>query len=148
MPEPNQGMPADENITVSRDYSIPVPRRERAYFIPASDWGRLKKMISRIAPPKNWFQIGASLCAGTCLTSILGLLGSDHPSFGFKLVAWIFILCGGILAITLFYLDSQQRQDLTQSANDVTDEMRQLENSNAAVPPQNAPSARDAEAEP
>jgi hypothetical protein len=129
MPDPNAGAPpADENrITVSRDYSIPLPRNERAYFISVTEWERLKRMIDKIVPPKNWFQAGAWLFLGIAITSFLGILGIGDLSFRPNIVSWAVLVCFGVLAAALFYLDTQQRQDITQSAQSVIDEMLEME---------------------
>lgn len=123
MEEPND----NTNFKFSQEYSVAAPRPKHAYLVPVSDWERLKRLICRIAPPKNWFQIGGSLVAGISVTSLVGIWQSDNPSFHFTVVAWTVAASGAILAIALFYLDGQQRQDITQSAKSVTDEMLEME---------------------
>jgi hypothetical protein len=126
------GTKEKRNITVSREYSLPLPRSEQAYMIPASEWGRLKRMISKIAPPRNWFQAGGWLFLGIAITSFLPMLGAGDFSFHRNIVPWAAIVCFGVLAAALFYLDTQQRQDITQSSKTVIDEMLALEGMYAA----------------
>ena len=131
-PIPNEvGGPRD--ITVTRDYAVALPRRERAYLIPASEWNRVKRMVSRIVPPKNWFQVGWSLCAGNCASAVFWLLGLPNDvSFRLRVVGWSSAICSLVLGIALFYLDGQQRQDITRSSSEVTNEMTELEKLYAA----------------
>lgn len=122
----------------SQEYSVAVPRAEHAYLVPVSDWERLKRAICKIVPTKNWFQAGAWLCTGISATSLIGVWQADSPSFHFKVVAWSVATSGAVLAVALFKLDTQQRQDVTQSAKSVTDEMLELEKSYAARADTNA----------
>jgi hypothetical protein len=115
------------NIKVSQDYSIPQPRPRAAYFIPVMEWERLKRTISKIAPPKNWFQVAGSLCAGAAIAAAIGLMESDAPSLHFREVAWIVLVVGSVLAAALFLLDHQQRADIKRSTKGVIDEMKELE---------------------
>ncbi len=122
-------------FTFTRDYSVPRPRSEQAYLIPASEWERLKRMIRRIAPAQNWFQVGASVCAGVFFTAVFSLVSfsqsKEVPQWA-KIVAWVCIFCGALLTIALVAVDKQQTQQITVSANDVLEEMTQLEASHAS----------------
>jgi len=122
----------EKKFKFSREFSVDVPPAGRAYFIPVTEWERLKRMIRQIVPPQNWFQAGGWLFAGIAATTLIGIWQSDNPSLHFKVVAWAVVLCGAIMAIALFCLDGQQRQDITQSAQSVIDEMIELENTYAA----------------
>jgi hypothetical protein len=130
---PEVGAPqerVERNITFSRDYSVGLPRGEKAYMIPASEWNRVKRMVGRIVPPKNWFQVGGSICIGIAFTAIFCIVGfaaSKDVPFWAKLVSWSATICGTVLGFGLFYLDSQQRTNIVQSTDDVTHEMEELE---------------------
>jgi hypothetical protein len=101
-------------------------------MIPASEWGRLKRMISKLVPPKNWFQAGGWLFLGIAITSRLAMLGTGDLSLHKNTVSWATIVCFGVLAAALFYLDRQQRQDIAQSSRTIIDEMVALEGMYAA----------------
>lgn len=128
MAEPND----NKKFKFSREFSVDVPPTGRAYFIPVPEWERLKRSISKIAPTKNWFQAGGWLFLGIAITSFLGMLVTGDLSFRANTVSWAVVICFGVLAAALFYLDTQQRQDITQSVKSVTDEMLELEKSYAA----------------
>ena len=119
-----------QRITFTRDYSVSVPRGEQAYVIPASEWTRIKRMVARIAPAKNWFEIAGSICAGIFVSGIFCLLSfaasKEVPSFA-RVVAWVATVCGVLLSCALYYLSSQQRTSIAASAQDVAHEMENLE---------------------
>lgn len=121
---------AKGGITVSREFSVAVPKDEGGYLIPRSDWNRIRSMIRRIAPIENWFQVSASICAGVALSAGFSLLGfassKDVPTWA-KLADWCAMICGIILSMALFALDAKQQKYTVQKTSDVTDEMERIE---------------------
>jgi len=122
---------AERKITFSRDYSVALPRGERAYMIPASEWERLKRMVSRIVPAKEWFLVAASICIGIFVSAVFALIGfsaswNSVPMWA-KAIASSAAVCALVLSIGLFYLDTQQRGDIKESTNEVTSEMEEIE---------------------
>src|SRR3984957_4897699 len=117
-------------ITVSREFSVAVPKDKGGLFIPRSAWGRIRRLEERVCPVQNLFQISASICAGTALSAGFSLLGfassKDVPTWA-KLTDWCALICGIFLSIALFALDVKQRQYTVQKAADVTDEMVRVE---------------------
>lgn len=132
-------MAETQKMKFSREFAVEVPATAPVLYFEHSDWKRLKKMISKIVPPKEWFKVGASLCAGAAIASATNLIQVDTPSFRFSLVAWVTIIAGGILALALYFLDGQQRNDIRQSTQSILDEMSELEK-------KGAPSAYESEA--
>src|ERR1700722_17072071 len=128
----------ENKIDVSRKYSVSIPRIEQAYFIPVTEWARLKRMISKIAPPWNWFQGGAWLCTGIAITALLGIFGKSDLSLQANAFSWLIVGCFGVAALALFTLDIRQRQEITYSAKSVTDEMLELEKTYAPPSEDNA----------
>jgi hypothetical protein len=121
---------AERNITFTRDYSVGLPRGETAYMIPATEWNRIKKMIKRLVPAKDWFVVAGSVCAGVFFSAVFCLIGfaaSNNVPVWAKAVAWSASVCALLLGACFFYLDTQQRSNLKESTNDVTLEMEQLE---------------------
>jgi hypothetical protein len=129
MAEPNE----DRKITVSREFSVAAPQRERAYPIPASEWERLKTKISRIAPEQNWYQAGGWLSAGVAITTLISWLVSDNP-LGSRATAidWAVVIGGGLLAGILLFVDSQQRKGIAETAQSIVDDMSHIEKMFAA----------------
>lgn len=125
MTEPDE----HRKITVSREFSVAAPQSERAYPIPASEWGRLKKAISRIAPHQNWYQAGGWLFAGVCVTTLISWLASDHTErFGRPgVVEWVAIISGGLIALVLLFVDSQQRKSIAETAQSIVEDMSHIE---------------------
>jgi len=128
---------AERKFTFSREYSVAVPGGEPAYVIAASEWDRIKKMIVRIVPPKNWFVVAGSICAGMFASAVFCLLGFapswDNVPTWAKAVAGSVTACALVLSVGLFYLDTQQRGNIRESTTDVTTEMERLETSSQAA---------------
>ena len=58
-------------------------------MIPASEWNRIKRMVGRIVPAKNWFQVAGSIFAGVSITAIFCIVGfaaSKEVPFWAKLI--------------------------------------------------------------
>jgi hypothetical protein len=124
MAEPNE----NRKITVSREFSVAAPQSERAYPIPSSEWERLKRAISRLAPQQNWYQAGGWLCAGVSITSFISIFGSDSLlSTNSPVVEWVAAISGGLLAAVLLYFDSQQRQSIAETAQNIVEDMSHIE---------------------
>jgi hypothetical protein len=129
MAEPNE----DRKITVSREFSVAAPQRERAYPIPASEWERLKTKIARIAPAQNWYQAGGWLFAGVAITTLISWLVSDNPpSSRATAIEWAVVIGGGLLAGILLFVDSQQRKGIAETAQSIVDDMSHIEKMFAA----------------
>ncbi len=118
-------------IKVSRKYSVAVPKDEGAYLVAKSDWDRIKTMVAAIVPAKNWFQVFGSISIGIALAAIFSLIGfaasKDVPNWAKKFEDWCALVCGTILAVALFILDSQQYAYTTHKTTDVTSEMDRIE---------------------
>jgi hypothetical protein len=124
-------------ITFSREYSVSLPSGETAYIIPASEWERIKRIVGRIVPPKNWFVVAGSICAGVFVSAVFCLIGfaaawNNVPTWA-KAVTGSAMVCAVVLSVGLFYLDTQQRGDIRESTGDVTREMERLEQSSQST---------------
>jgi hypothetical protein len=123
----------DPQITVTRNFHIALPPGERAYIIPVSEWERMKKMVIKIAPRRDWFIAAASACVGVCATAAFCLIGlapfwKEVPAWA-KATGCSVAASTAVLALALFYLNKQQTVDINESAEDVFRELEQLEKS-------------------
>lgn len=119
----------DENIkvSVSREFSVDVPAKVPAYFIEHSDWHRVSKMVKRITPRSNWFQISGSVFSGAAIASFISVTQSDNPSGHFRIVTWDAVVVCGVLGAALFALDRFQSRDIQESCEAVLEEMEDIE---------------------
>ena len=131
----------ERKITFTRDFSVALPRGEQAYMIAVSEWNRVKRMVERIVPAKNWFVVAGSICAGVFFSAVFCLIGfaasNDVPVWA-RSVGWSAAICALVLSASLFYLDSQQRADIRESTDDVTQEMERIEKSCLSEPDERA----------
>lgn len=125
-----RGRPSGGTIAVSREFSVELPKGEGGFLVLRSDWNRIKTMIARIVPAKNWYQVCGSICVGLAVSAIFSLIGfassKDVPSWA-KLTDWCVLVSGIVLSIGLFALDAQQRSYTIQRTADVTEEMDRIE---------------------
>jgi len=127
-------------VSFTREFSAFLPGGVTAFVIPATEWNRVKRMIARITPAKTWFVVAGSICAGVGISAVSCLIGfasaKDVPTWA-KAVSWGSLCTGVVLCIGLFYLDSQQRSDISYSTKEVLKEMEQLESH--PTEPENVP---------
>jgi|ERR1700722_1620203 len=117
----------EPKIRVSQEYSVTLPQNRNAYMVLITDWQKIKRMIRKMVPQQNWYQICASLSAGVALTTLVGFVLADNPTEHFKIVTGFVLLASCLFAIGLFALDAQQRKYVSESSSNVLEEMDELE---------------------
>jgi hypothetical protein len=127
---------AKGDITVSREFSVAVPKDEGVLVL-RSDWNRIKTMVARIVPVKNWYQVSGSVSVGIAVAAAFSLIGfassKDVPTWA-RFTDSCALVCGIILAVALFALDAQQHLYTTHKSTDITEEMDRIERLCEAVP--------------
>jgi hypothetical protein len=127
---------AKGDITVSREFSVAVPKDEGVLVL-RSDWNRIKTMVARIVPVKNWYQVSGSVSVGIAVAAAFSLIGfassKDVPTWA-RFTDSCALVCGIVLAVALFALDAQQHLYTTHKTTDVTEEMDRIERLCDAVP--------------
>lgn len=119
-----------EDVTFSQDYVVRTPRDQGIIPVLDKDWKRLRRMVEAIVPPKRIFQVLGSISVSLSGSSLLALIAFLNTE---ALDPWVVPTTMAIMGATalmggsLFWQDRQQRQFLTTTTEDVTDEMDDIE---------------------
>jgi hypothetical protein len=119
-----------DDLKFSQDYVVYKVKKEGVYPIKESDWARLKRLIRNVIPNKRIFQVLASIAFGvfgSAIFSLIALINTEGLKTWVIPTNWILFCVSLISGIALLILDKQQKDMITMSANDVLNEMVEIE---------------------
>ena len=117
-------------IAVTQDYVIPERETERAYVVPISDWGHLRKKVDRVESGGSMIHTLGAVLLGVAGTALVGALTLPEAAVQFGVPARWF--CWALFAGTLgsgglcWYFVSRQRKMLASCKEDVLSEMDRI----------------------
>ncbi len=118
------------DFTFNQDYVVYQAKKEGIYPIKESDWLRLQRLIKGIIPLKNIFQIMSSLAFGVFASALFTLIAfhaAEKLSTWVLPTTWVIFVVSFIAGVGLLILDSQQKEMITYSTNDVLNEIKEIE---------------------
>ena len=114
----------------TQEYIVYAPKEQGVYLIQETEWARLKKQVQALPAKSRTFERWSFVLVGTALTSLLQLLtaapdSTDEPGLLVAVIS-IFVI-SVILSIVLYYVSKQQRDEREIRANEILDEMNEIE---------------------
>jgi membrane protein insertase Oxa1/YidC/SpoIIIJ len=135
--------PNEENLQISRNYSICKPEEEEAIPIPLSDWRFLKDKLDLIEVPKNLFTLIGTTLLGIFTSGVFAViaLSTELSKFAFRI--WFVTIVALIIGILLIIIDYfYLKRYSTYTKSQMVDEMGRIEkkykirtiNDNSSIP--------------
>lgn len=118
------------NIKMTQDLQILRIKQESVFPIRLTDWDRLKDLINAIPVERRVYKDLFSASAGIFVTGLFSLIAficiDSSPNWTL-VISWTITVSSLILSIVFFCVDTQQKNNLSSSKENVTIEIERLE---------------------
>lgn len=118
-------------FTISHEYEVVSPPKERAFAIPESEWKHLKQIVERVQVGVPLFHTIGSVSlgiAGSALLAGLTLPRTEvNSNLSPSLICWVICSAAFIVGILSLCFSFRQRKEISRSKQQVLEEMEHLE---------------------
>lgn len=117
----------EPEITFTQEYAVYRPKRQAVYPITESDLSRLETLVGKSVPQARIFQQLWPLSGGvtaTALFTLLAFLTVQELHAIIWITTWVVLITSLVLAIVFFLVDKRDVKMLSDSADNVLDEIK------------------------
>lgn len=122
------------DVTLSRDLSVKIPRKQDAYAIPTTDWDRLKEKIrtcgrgGRDSENKAYAAFGIS---GSALLSLISISNSASVAQWIYTAHWVVLVSSFIVGIVFNVFSRKEDAAFKRSLDEIISDMQYIQDSYA-----------------
>lgn len=117
------------NFKWSTEHEVIPHPPQKMCIIPFDEWGYLKRKMSQMILPLNWFHTIGTLLLGSALTGILTALmvHFTHGNSIVEIITWSYVIITGILGGGSIYFAKWQQKIQSMTSDDIFEYMKFIE---------------------